>query len=277
LNRIVPTLAGEVVVFSDANAMYERDALLNLVRNFADPSVGCVTGEARYLAGAASAADASERTYWNYEIQIKRDETTLGSMVGGDGAIYAIRRTLWRQLPADAINDFLNPLQIVAAGWRVVYEPEAICHEATAGDVRAECRRRVRIVSRSWRAVFQADGVLNPLRVGLFTWSLVSHKILRWFSGVFLAVAIVGLLVALIPMIDERPAASFATLVALAVLAAATRRGRQLAAGFAYFAAITAASLIGVLNGSVGRVSGVWSTPRHTVDSDARRPGASIW
>ena len=116
LNRTVPTLSGEIVVFSDANALYEPDAIAKLVRNFADAAVGCVTGEARYRAGGTSAADVGERAYWDYEIQIKRFETALGSMVGGDGAIYAIRRSLWRELPEDAINDFLNPLQIVEGG-----------------------------------------------------------------------------------------------------------------------------------------------------------------
>ena len=100
------------------------------------PTVGCVTGEARYLPAAQRAADVGERAYWDYEIQIKRLETALGSMVGGDGAIYAIRRSLWRSCPTNAINDFLNPLQIVAAGWRAVYEPEAICYEETAGGMR---------------------------------------------------------------------------------------------------------------------------------------------
>src|SRR5690606_40607242 len=69
------------------------DLLRKLVRNFADPEVGCVTGEARYVPGGRTAADVGERVYWDYEIQIKRLETALGSMVGGDGAIYAIRRS----------------------------------------------------------------------------------------------------------------------------------------------------------------------------------------
>ena len=123
---------------------------------------------------------------------MKRLETQLGSMVGGDGAIYAIRRSLWQTLPEDAINDFLNPLQIVVAGWRGVYEPEAVCWEETAGGIRSEYQRRVRIVSRSWRAVFQAGRVLNPFKVGLFAWSLWSHKVLRWASGLFVRGAVLG-------------------------------------------------------------------------------------
>jgi len=192
LNLAVPLLTGDIVVFSDANAIYNVNALRMLVRNFADEHVGYVTGEARYQLGGAAAADAGERAYWSYEIELKRLETQLGSMVGGDGAIYAIRRPLWRTLPQDAINDFLNPLQIVEAGWRGVYEPQAICYEETSGRFRSEYKRRVRIVSRSWRAVFQAPGVLNPFRVGLFSWCLFSHKLLRWNAGLFAAAAAVA-------------------------------------------------------------------------------------
>ena len=275
LNRTVPTLDGEIVVFSDANAMYEPDALLKLVRNFADPEVGCVTGEARYLRDKKGPADAGERLYWDYEIQIKRLETALGSMVGGDGAIYAIRRSLWRELPPDAINDFLNPLQIVAAGWRAVYEPEAICYEETAGRIGSEYRRRVRIVSRSWRAVFQAPGVLNPLRVGLFTWSIVSHKILRWLSALFAALALLAGIASVVRVVQEEPRLTLGIAVAVGALLTITARGRRLVAMLAYFSAIYAASFIGVVKGSLGKVSGVWTTPRQP-DAALRPVGPQV-
>ena len=262
LNRTVPSLKGEIVAFSDANAMYEREALLKLVRNFADDNVGCVTGEARYLDDGMSVADIGERAYWNYEIQIKRYETALGSMVGGDGAIYAIRRTLWRELPEDAINDFLNPLQIVVAGWRAVYEPEAVCYEDTAGGMRTEYRRRVRIVSRSWRAVFQAPGVLNPFRVGVFTWSLVSHKMLRWLSGGIGVLAAIGAVNAVARGFERQPVSVLLVMIGVGVAAAVTPAGRRLARLLLYFAVINAASLVGVLKGSLGKVSGVWAPPR---------------
>ncbi len=267
LNAVLPTLAGEIVVFSDANAMYERDALRKLVRNFADAEVGCVTGEARYLKGGASAAEAGERAYWNYEIWIKRLETAIGSTVGGDGAIYGIRRSLWQPLPENAINDFLNPLQIVAAGWRAVYEPHAVCHEETAGGIGREWRRRVRIVSRSWRAVFQARGVLNPFRVGMFAFCLWSHKVLRWFSGAFLFV----LLAAALSFINVVAG------IAVAALVVALPWTRRMAAFVVYFAAIHAASFAGIVRGTIGNVSGVWATPREATAGQAViRPGAPI-
>lgn len=276
LNRTLPTLTSELVVFSDANALYERNALLKLARNFADSEVGCVTGEARYMTGDKNAADVGERVYWDYEIHIKRLETALGSMVGGDGAIYAIRRSLWRDLPDNAINDFLNPLQIVAAGWRAVYEPEAICYEETAGDTRMEYRRRVRIVSRSWRAVFQAREVLNPLRVGLFTWSLVSHKMLRWLSGVFVALGGAAALAIATGPAGRQPGLALGVLAAAAAVCAVTPFGRRVAGVVWYFATIYAASVVGIVKGSIGRVSGVWAPPRQMGDPPARSRGPLV-
>jgi cellulose synthase/poly-beta-1,6-N-acetylglucosamine synthase-like glycosyltransferase len=265
LNRSVPLLTGEIVVFSDANAMYEADALLKLVRNFADAEVGYVTGEARYLLDGEAVADAGERAYWGYEMELKRRETQIGSMVGGDGAIYAIRRALWRTLPEDAINDFLNPLQIVEAGWRGVYEPEAICYEETSGGFKSEYKRRVRIVSRSWRAVFQARGVLNPFRVGLFSWCLISHKVLRWNTGLFAAAAAVSALALIVESMVWWPAPALTATATVAALTLLTRSGRRAVAMAGYFTVINAASVVGVFKGTFGRVSGIWSTPREQI------------
>jgi cellulose synthase/poly-beta-1,6-N-acetylglucosamine synthase-like glycosyltransferase len=262
LNATVPTLTGEIVVFSDANAMYEAGALRMLARNFADAEVGYVTGEARYLKNGQAPADVGERAYWGYEMQMKRLETQLGSMVGGDGAIYAIRRALWRTLPEDAINDFLNPLQIVAAGWRGVYEPDAVCWEETGGGVRSEYKRRVRIVSRSWRAVFQARGVLNPLRVGLFAWSVWSHKVLRWASGFFAVGAGASFLVLYARWAAASPIVTLSVTAATVVGVVATTVGRRTFGMAAYFGVINAASLVGLYKGSIGSVSGVWAPPR---------------
>jgi cellulose synthase/poly-beta-1,6-N-acetylglucosamine synthase-like glycosyltransferase len=270
LNWTVPRLRGTIVVFSDANTLYARDALRQIVRGFADPMVGCITGETQYLEGQ-SAADAGERTYWGYEGRIKRLETEVGSTVGGDGALYAIRRALWRALPETAINDFLNPLQIVEAGWRAIYAPEARGFEETAGDVTTEWRRRVRIVSRSWRAVWQAKGVLNPFRVGFFTVSIVSHKILRWLSGLF--VGICGAAVLQVVLANEALVVAGLVLAGAAGLAAlVSARWRRRLALPLYAVVIQAASLVGVTKGIFGIVSGTWTTaPRLVVgESDVQ-------
>ena len=277
LNAALPTVRGEIVVFSDANAMYRKDAIRKLVRNFADPAVGCATGEARYITGRNAIADMSERVYWGYEMQIKRLETALGSMVGGDGAIYAIRKSLWKTLPDNAINDFLNPLQIVADGWRAVYEPEAVCFEETAGGTRAEYRRRVRIISRSWRAIFQASAVLNPFRVGLFSWSVLSHKVLRWLSGLFAATAMLAALGLYLDTVQRWPVAAVVPLLVGSAVLLSIRVVRRTVAMLGYFAVINAASLVGMVKGSLGHVSGVWAPPRaRTAAPFVARHGVAI-
>lgn len=267
LNRTLPSLTGEIVVFSDANAIYDADALRKLVRNFADAEVGYVTGEARYLLGGQAVADTGERAYWGYEMELKKLETQIGSMVGGDGAIYAIRRELWKTLPDDAINDFLNPLQIVEAGRRGIYEPQAVCYEETSGRFKSEYKRRVRIVSRSWRAVFQAKGVLNPFRVGLFSWCLVSHKVLRWNTGFFVTAAAIAGLTLFVEALIAWPRPSLAAATVAAMAAGFTQIGRRGVSMAAYFWVINAASMVGVVKGTLGRVSGVWSTPREQAGS----------
>src|SRR6185295_12103367 len=141
-------------------------------------------------------------------------------------------------------------------------EPEAICYEHTTGAFKSEYRRRVRIVSRSWRAVFQARGVLNPFRVGLFSWCLISHKILRWNTGLFAAIGAAAALALIVNSTMSWPVPAFAATAAAVALATLTPGGRRAVSMAFYFAVINLASFVGVLKGSIGKVSGIWSTPR---------------
>jgi cellulose synthase/poly-beta-1,6-N-acetylglucosamine synthase-like glycosyltransferase len=188
LNRLVTESRGEIVIFCDANSLYAPDAIRKLVRNFADPKIGFVTGYQRYADEGSSEVGSSESLYWRYEMAIRRLESAVGSMVGADGAIYALRRELYRPLEPDDLNDFVNPIQAVLQGWRGIFEPEAVCDEATSGDFRGEFYRKMRIANRGWRALIRLRAALNPFRTGLFAWQLLSHKALRWLVPFFLPV-----------------------------------------------------------------------------------------
>ena len=191
LTRFVPEANGEILIFSDANSMYDPRALRRLARHFADPHIGYVVGHQRYVA-EDSAVSESEGTYWNIEIALKRSEGRLGSVVGGDGAIYAIRAELFAPLADEDISDFVNPLQIVARGYRGVFEPGAFCYEKAATSFEGEFRRKVRIVNRALRGLARVPAVLNPLRTGWFAYQILLHKVLRWFTPYFLAGALAG-------------------------------------------------------------------------------------
>ncbi len=182
LNQAFADINSEIVVFSDANALYERHAVKRLTRHFADAQIGYVVGHARYVENLQTAAGVSEGAYWNIETKIKEWESTFSSVVGGDGAIYAIRSELYEPLHETDINDFVNPLQIVAKGFRGIYEPEAWCTEKPAGHFIKEFSRKVRISNRSFNGLLRVPAASNPIKTGRFAWQLISHKLLRWFS-----------------------------------------------------------------------------------------------
>jgi len=186
-NEAAKMATGEILVFSDANSMYQLDAIKKLVRHFTDPNVGCVSGELRYQSGPESVK--GESVYWRYEQLLKRLETSISSVVSANGAIYAVGKSCYVPLPADVISDFVEPLELIRNGYRVVYEPEAIASETTAADSEREFQRRVRIVTRSVQSLLRYRSLLdllNPFQNGVFSIQLWSHKVLRWFSGVFL-------------------------------------------------------------------------------------------
>src|SRR5262249_4069950 len=129
LNRAVAAASGEIIVFSDANAMYEPDAIRRLVDGFADPKVGYVVGAALYSDAEGKRARETESLYWKFELLLKRLESAFHSVVGGDGALYAVRRSLFQHLRDDDLSDFVNPLHAVASGYRGLFNPAARCYE----------------------------------------------------------------------------------------------------------------------------------------------------
>ena len=176
----------EIIVFSDANAMYDQNAIRELVKCFNHKQVGYVVGAAHYNQNAECYANKSESTYWDQELELKQMESDFCSVVGGDGAIYAIRKELFWPLQEDDINDFANPLQIVAKGYKGVFNPEAVCYEDSATDFTREYRRKRRIVNRSFRAFTRHIHSFDIRQHKKFLFLLISHKVLRWFSMFFI-------------------------------------------------------------------------------------------
>ncbi len=274
LNEAVSAASGDIVIFSDANAMYRSDVVRALVRNFADAAVGAVVGESTY-SNSANNAEMSESAYWRYEIAIKRLESALGSVVGGDGAIYAIRKPLYRPMVADALSDFVNPLQIVELGKRCVYEPDAVSVEEAAGSFEKEFRRKVRIVNRAWRAVMSMKRLMNPFRHGFFALKLISHKYLRWLVPFFL----MGILATNIGLLGQHLIyqISFgvqALFYSLALLGRLMRQRKDLSQALYvpfYFCLVNIASMRGILEAYQGKTYTTWSTAR--VDNENNFPG----
>jgi len=192
VNKTVPLAAGEIIVFSDANSVYDRNALREMMRHFGDPKTGFVTGWTKYLAGKDEEGAGSLGMYARLELLTKKYESMIGSCVGADGAIFAIRKELYRPLMPHDINDFVIPLTIVQQGFRGVLEEKAFCFETTAGSAKGEFRRQVRITNRTIRAVVNNSPLLNPARFGIFSFELFSHKLCRFLVPLFLIVLLAG-------------------------------------------------------------------------------------
>ena len=267
LNLALAEANGEIVVFSDANAMYKENALKMLVRNFHDTSVGYVVGAAIYKDDAESTAGSSENAYWQYEIFIKKIESKLHSVVGGDGAIYAIRKTLYEPLDQEDINDFVNPLQIIAKGYRGTFDAEAICYEQTAGDFDKEGKRKQRIVNRSFSGLMKNKIVLNPFKFGFYSLELLSHKLLRWLIPFFILIAAAGIIVlAQIKMVVFQWLLLLGILFTWSILLGKLLKDRPACPSILlmpyYFYLVNINSMKGVLQSLRGRVQITWSTPR---------------
>ena len=176
---------GEILVFSDANAMYQQDALLQLVHHFEDDQVGCVCGELCYDNLQNSAVGKEEGLYWHYEKFIKRCEDRFFSIIGANGSIYAIRKSGYQVLEQDLISDFIEPLEVLYKGKKVRYESNAISVEESSVTFREELNRKRRIISRSIYSLLKRPYLLNPFRSFALFFELFSHKILRWASPLF--------------------------------------------------------------------------------------------
>ena len=184
LNMAVGHTSAEIVVFADANSIYAPGAIRSLARNFADSSVGYVTGQMAYANSGESSVGAGSGSYMSYENELRKWETRLGSIVGVDGGIDAIRRTLYVPMRTDQLPDFVLPLSVIEQGSRVVYESNAVVYESSLSDAVSEFRMRVRVSLRAMWALYDKRVLLNPFRYPLFAWQLMSHKILRY--GAFL-------------------------------------------------------------------------------------------
>ena len=191
LNRAIQESRGEIIVFSDANSLYAVDALNHLTANFADKSVGYVTGKLTYgKQEGTNVGDGCSR-YMRYENFLRKAETGIGSIVGVNGGIDAVRNVLYEPMSPDQIPDFILPLKVVEKGYRVVYDPDAILKEDALETSSDEYRMRVRVALRSLHAIRDMKHLLNPFRFGLFSWQFLSHKALRYLAFVLLLAAFI--------------------------------------------------------------------------------------
>jgi glycosyltransferase involved in cell wall biosynthesis len=267
INAAVGAATGEILVFSDANSRFGRDALRALVAPLADPQVGAVAGDQRYLADGAEAPVATgEQRYWDLDRAIKRAESRGGNAISATGAIYAVRRELFQPVPPGVTDDFVTSTAVIVQGRRLVFAPGAVAFEPVARSGEDEFERKVRVMTRGLNGVVARRELLDPRRHGFYALQLVSHKVLRRLMALPLA------LLAVTSAAEARHSRAFRALaVAQGALYAAGAAGLALRGGRtrsrllalpAYFCLVNLASLRAVWNLARRRAIDRWEPRR---------------
>jgi cellulose synthase/poly-beta-1,6-N-acetylglucosamine synthase-like glycosyltransferase len=191
-NMAVEQARGEIILFSDATTLYEREVLRVMLPNFADETVGCVAGRLVYVDPTDSSVGQGARSYWGYETFLKHHESRVCSLIGASGCLYAVRRSAYVPMYPEACSDFLIATKMVEQGLRAVYEPAAICTEETNKRADRELRMRVRIITQTFTDLWRHRAMMNPLRSGFYAVELFSHKVLRYFVPIFLLLVFIS-------------------------------------------------------------------------------------
>jgi cellulose synthase/poly-beta-1,6-N-acetylglucosamine synthase-like glycosyltransferase len=190
-NDGVREAGGEIVIFTDAETVFEKDFIKCIKRRFEDPAVGCAVGNLVYDT-RNSAISSSEGIYFRYEKMIRQLESDLGILATATGACMAVRRELWRDLTPIDDSDFTTPLDVILQGRRVVYAPDAVAYDVPASTVRGELRSRIRQTSKNLIGTLKRWGVKGWFRHPIVSWGLFSHKILRWLTPFFMLTAFIS-------------------------------------------------------------------------------------
>lgn len=264
LNTAVKAASGEVLVFSDANSILNGAAIRALARPLADPKVGGVAGDQRYLRGS----DASgERAYWTFDRLLKQMQSRSGSVTSATGALYAIRQPLYQPPPPCVTDDFAISTGVIEQGYRLVFAPDAIAFEPVAKARGVEYGRKVRVMTRGLQGVILRRTLLNPRRYGFYAVQIFSHKVLRRLAAVLL-VTLMATSLFLWPegLLYRAVALGGASILALAAIGAAaegTRVGRNPVIAIPYyFIMVNLAALAAVFNTLRGRRIERWDPQR---------------
>jgi cellulose synthase/poly-beta-1,6-N-acetylglucosamine synthase-like glycosyltransferase len=261
----VKEATGEVIIFSDATAIYHPKALLYLACNYQDASVGAASGRYQYFdPGGKSPTGLGSVAFWNYENMIKKMQSSIRTITGCCGCIYSVRKQAYTELPADVISDLVQPLQAIRKGFRVVFEDRALAYEETTQSTSEEFSMRVRVVTRAMRGLLSVSDLLKPWKFAWPAFQLWSHKIMRWMVPLFL----IAIFAANLALIDFR-FYRFTLAVQLFFYAAALlnillplhRQWKPLGIPL-FFCTLNAAALVSMLEICRGRKYVTWQTVR---------------
>jgi cellulose synthase/poly-beta-1,6-N-acetylglucosamine synthase-like glycosyltransferase len=256
MKRLAAMASGEILAFTDANVILAPDAIEKLLPYYADPEVGGVCGTLCYSSDATSATAQVGSLYWRLDEHLRSLESATGAVMGADGSIFSIRKSLYPTFPNTVLDDFTVSMSVIFAGKRLIKAADVIAFEKSVTRRDEEIRRKIRIGARAYHTHLHLRPQLRQMSL-LNRFKYMSRKLLRWFGGLFLAL---GALFATIAIGTASMVALVAFLTAAAMLLAISLLSRS-----GHFAKVgeiltaTFATLIGVVQGMRGRTVATWS------------------
>lgn len=194
-NRAMKYVKSPIVIFSDANTILASKAVREIVKHYADPQVGAVSGEKRILQNEKDTATAAgEGFYWKYESALKKLDSELQTIVGAAGELFSFRSELFTDLEEDTIlDDFMLSMRIASRGYRVIYEPNAFAVETASATVSDELKRKIRICAGGWQSMRRLTPALNPFKDTTLAFQYIGHRVLRWSVTPFFLLMLIPL------------------------------------------------------------------------------------
>lgn len=181
MNRGMQFVKSPITIFSDGNTILGKESIKRIVKLFADPKVGCVSGEKRIFNKEKDTAAGTEGVYWKYESKLKKWDAELYSVVGAAGELFAIRTELFEPVEKDTLlDDFIISLRIAMKGRTIQYDPDAYAIESSSANVKEELKRKIRIAAGGIQSIVRLKPLLNVFKYGLLSFQYISHRVLRW-------------------------------------------------------------------------------------------------
>ena len=253
-NGAVREANGDIIAFSDANSYWETDVLRRFAKSFQDTRVGFVAGALRYTEMEETPTGQSQGFYWNYELQVRLLESRFMSIVTSNGAIYAIRRSLYFDADPLYSHDSFMPPYIVSLGKRAVFDSNIVAHEKSIKSAKKEFSRKVRMFGRMYRFMFDKRQIEIIRRTGsYYRFMYFSHRTLRFLLPILSALAIASFLTLLYVCLPL-----YAMLVGLIIAGLSVLLINKLRIlAFSYSLAI-AAMIVGFNNYITGKIRPYW-------------------
>jgi len=264
LNVAISHSKGDILVFTDANVMFKKESIRQLISNFSDPQIGGACGKV-LLYSSISKEILGEGLYMKYERYIHEAESKIKTMIGTDGGMYAIRKTLYKPLaPKTILDDFVIAMQVVAESYSIVYEDKAIGYEEASAAMEDEFKRKVRIFAGGFQSLWTLQDILNPFKHPVVTFQFLSHKLFRWLSPIFM----LGLLIANLFLLNQLfylvlfiSQVIFYSLALIGLYFPKARRSSFVYFPL-YFSAVNLAALFGLFRYLSGRQKVTWERAR---------------